>query len=235
MNKALLALAAAAVMVLFMIGTASSALYVRGMGTMVGGDGTEYKLIYDSDLDITWLDYTQGSDRWLDQVNWAYDLAVNFDGKVYENWRLPRVNESYADYDGGVGYEGPDAFGYHDYWRGFNMTNSEMGYLFSVTLGNTAYQHTDGSYPSSYGLENSGPFENLINSDYWSGTEYSVWENNAWLYQLSRGAQGYDGINANRYAVAVFSGDIAAVPAPAALLLLATGLAGFARLKRKLD
>lgn len=51
---------------------AHAALQNRGTGNFGN------RLIYDSDLNITWYDYTKSADSWQNQVNWASALSVNF-------------------------------------------------------------------------------------------------------------------------------------------------------------
>lgn len=52
-------------------------------------------LIYDTDLNITWYDYTMSLDnysRQSTQVTWAANLSViDVNGKTINGWRLPRT------------------------------------------------------------------------------------------------------------------------------------------------
>lgn len=54
-----------------------------------GTDSSGNQLIYDSNFNITWYDYTQTSDTWQNQMNWASALTVDFGGSTYDDWRLP--------------------------------------------------------------------------------------------------------------------------------------------------
>lgn len=122
---------------------------------------------------ITWLDYTRDYANWQEQVNWASglgsQLTVSLDPDYTSSvdwstgWRLPETDESLANLNGGGdGYEGPDESGYHNYNYGFNMVNSEMGYLYYEALGNKGYYATDGTgHQPGWGLNNSGDFENF--------------------------------------------------------------------------
>jgi len=186
-------------------------------------------LIYDDVLDITWLQdvnyaKTSGydSDGWM---NW--DTAITWvDSLIYEgydDWRLPKTVDELVVW----GYDGTTTAGY-------NITTSEIGYMFYENLGNSAYRATDGTYPSSgWGLVNYGPFENL-GLLYWSD-EYSTDPTHAWHNSFINGGQGIDLKNADRhFAWGVRDGDSNPIPEPTTMLLLGTGLIGLAGTRRKL-
>ncbi len=64
-----------------------AALEVRG--TDILGN----KLIYDTDLNITWYDWTtQSADEWGIINSWANNLEVNFNGTIYNDWQLTWVD-----------------------------------------------------------------------------------------------------------------------------------------------
>ena len=54
-----------------------------------GTDSPGNRLIYDSDLNITWYDYTNSAAYWQTQIDWASALSINFEGNIYDDWRLP--------------------------------------------------------------------------------------------------------------------------------------------------
>ena len=90
-------------------------LYLRGTDT--AGN----RLIYDSDLDITWYDYSNAPNTWQNQMNWASALTVNFGVNIFDDWRLPSAFDSCS---------------------GYNCTNSEMGHLYyieGVTFSNPGF------------------------------------------------------------------------------------------------
>lgn len=158
-------------------------------------EGKEYNLIYEEVQQLVWLDYTKRGDRWNRQVAWVDGLnapgvldckfnpgvSVSWEG----DWRLPATKDGARTY----GYDGTTT-------AGFNITTSEMGHLYYVSLGNKGYYDTDGNpgsgwYPDSeWGLHNTGPFENLQNDMYWSGTEYDINPPHAWAFNFPFGDQG---------------------------------------------
>lgn len=89
----------------------------------LGTDNLGNQLIYDTDLDITWYDYTHTIDTWDNQLAWADALSVTFGGVTYNNWRLPITFDQSCS--------------------GHNCTNSEMGHLFYTELGNSAGDPVD--------------------------------------------------------------------------------------------
>ncbi|RME49377.1 MAG: DUF1566 domain-containing protein, partial [Chloroflexi bacterium] len=174
--------------------SAHAALILRGTDTL------GHRLIYDDDLDITWYDYTHPVDSWQNQVDWAGTLTVEFNGIIYDDWRLPSIED--APYV--FGYDGTTTAGY-------NITTSEMGHLFYTELGNLGSYDTDGNPLSSYGLTNTGDFQHLIAGSYWSGTADSFdIPDHAWYFNFDDGLQNKFYMYEHRYAIAVRPGDVAA-------------------------
>jgi hypothetical protein len=179
-------------------GLAGAALIDRGGG-----------LIYDTDLDVTWLAdanyaYTSGYDQedatdglmtyayamaWADQLSYA----------GFTDWRLPTTLQ-------------PDATCANQYSFGsgqFNCTGSEMGHLFYGELGSAA---GNGSlHNANYDL-----FTNLSLDQYWSSTPVATLANYSWQFNFLDGNQYVQLKTGAIRAMAVHPGDIAAVPLPAA-------------------
>jgi hypothetical protein len=122
-------------------------------------------------------------------------------------WRLPSAD---VNGDGTV----VDCFG-----GGLaDCADNEMGYLYWE-------EGVTGAAP--------GPFQNLEPGVYWSGTELAPNPNNAWSFSFLSGIQFIDikNVNAN-FAWAVHSGDVSAVPIPAAVWLFGSGLLGLIGIAR---
>ncbi|MCP4277568.1 MAG: DUF1566 domain-containing protein [Gammaproteobacteria bacterium] len=185
----------------------------RGSFAYDDGEGNTgfIKLIYDEDFDITWVadgNFAQatgydgdGRMDWVAANAWAGGLTIG----GFADWRLPTaLNQD----DSGPGY------GY--------VTGSEMGHLFYEELGGTAGDPISSSTDSDLAL-----FPNLQNSVYWSGTEYSANPNLAWVFSFDLGSQFTDAKgNDLHYGLAVHSGDVGAVPVPAAVWLFGSGILG---------
>ena len=189
-------------------GIASASLIDRGGG-----------LIYDTDLDITWLadanyaftsgydqqDFTDGLMTYAYAMAWADQLTYG----GFTNWRLPTTLQ-------------PDATCANQYSFGsgqFNCTGSEMGHLFYTELGGTAFNSILGTADPDLAL-----FTNVQSDGYWSEREFDA--TFAWVFNFGYGLQAADQKVLGYYAWAVRDGDVSAVPAPGAAWLLGTGLLG---------
>lgn len=209
------------------------------VGRLAATDGgTDYQAYYDTEANLTWLadannSRTTGYDAdgrmdWSDANNWATGLNV---GGV-TGWRLPETID--------IGNDGATYINlYQGVDYGYNITShSELSNMYFNVLGNTSDYDINGvrlncPLPSSC-LTNTGPFSNLQATAYWSGTESAINTDNAWLFFMGFGIQAIGTQEDNGiYAWAVHSGDVSAVPVPAAVWLFGSGLIGLAGLAKR--
>lgn len=218
---------------LALCGVADAALIDRGGG-----------LIYDSDLNITWLananygagsiyddgvSTTDGQMSWNNAVAWAAGLSYYDSVRdiTYEDWRLPTLIDT--------GTLGCDyAFSGTDCGYNVDTATGEMAHLHHDELGNLAIYDTSGDWQIGWvdGQINTGPFSNLIANYYWYGTEYKPNTDVAWYFTFHSARQGGFDKDEWFYAMAVREGDVSAIPLPAAALLFGSGLLGLIGISR---
>lgn len=133
-------------LVLLLFGSAQAALQTIGTATY---NGSDYKLIYDTDDQITWLDYSRpgsdyysGSVAWADTLNNEGVLTINLDAGYTalwdsSQWQLPQMD----------GYQIPSGNVYY-------FTESAIYDLYYNELGNIENDPTI----------NTGPFENIVHA-----------------------------------------------------------------------
>ncbi|CAB5116828.1 hypothetical protein D3OALGA1CA_2887 [Olavius algarvensis associated proteobacterium Delta 3] len=186
----------------------AAAMMVIGTGEITSagaGNGGQYQLIYHEALDITWLDFSRSADNWNSQMDWASNLEVEFNGTIFNSWRLPS--------------SGDNPF------FGHSKTTSEMGHLYYLELDNGPGDQTI----------NTGEFENLLPSRYWSSTEYSPSPEGAWEFDFEGGLQSISLKTSARLAIAVLDGDLSTVPIPGSVWLFGTSILGLAGIRRKMN
>ena len=171
---------------------------------------------YDDESDLTWLaDASAGTGlNWVDAKNWAAEL--NIDGVT--GWRLPDTQQPDATCSIQTSTKS----------SGYNCTGSELGNLFYNVLGGSADSGITSVHNDNYFL-----FNNVQDTFYFSATEYgNVGE--VWVFATYNGYQDTLFANLGSNSWAVHSGDVSAVPIPAAIWLFGSsliGLIGFARRK----
>jgi hypothetical protein len=158
-------------------------------------NGRNYNLVYEDNQRLIWLDYTdRNTGGWDNAIKWAAGLnasgVLSFSFKpgisvTWEgDWRLPKTIDGKRKF----GYDGSTT-------AGFNITSGEMGNLYYKSLGNSAYFDAGGKSRSgwgkdaSWGLKNKAPFINLYPENYWSCTDYSIYNQHAWFFDLGSGSQ----------------------------------------------
>lgn len=174
-------------------------------------------LIYDTDLDVTWLsDTTIGGYgiSWDGALIWAANFSYydSVRDVTYTDWRLPKADTACSSY---------------------NCTGSELGHLFYNELGGVAGQTITTTHNDNYNL-----FQNISEWSYfWTGNEYAGFCDaewgycfEAWDFYFYIGAQGHNlKTYTDYYRWAVRDGDVAGmsvVPVPAAFWLFGSGLLG---------
>jgi hypothetical protein len=206
-------------------------------------------MLYDTVLKVTWLQdanyaktsgycdvpgncaFQDGGMTWTQANTWANGLVYG----GYSDWRLARntpVNGTASGWNENYSPNGTTDVGYN-----ITSTFSELSYMYYVNLGLKGFVNTDGSGRSDFGVNGDGTYggqkdvglvRNLQSEVYWSGTAYAPSPaDGAWGFGADSGFQGYDLQGSEYFAWAVRDGnvEVAAVPVPGSVALLAGGLA----------
>ena len=181
---------------------------------------------------------------WLADANYA--MTSGFDGDGLMTWDAANAWVAGLNVAGITGWRLPDTIDvgndgttftnvYQGVDAGYNIsTHSEMSNTFYNVLGNIAFYDTAGIGPQlGYGLSSTDSFSNLQSNNYWSATEYAPNTGLAWVFSMGTGVQGNSNKSSSGYAWAVQTGDVSAVPVPAAMWLFGSGLLGLIGVARR--
>lgn len=170
-----------------------------------------YQAFYDDQLDMTWAASANinGLASWNDQLAWAASLDIN----GVTGWRLPSVDRNGDN----------NVVDCIHVSKGECLDN-EYGHLYFYGAGSV--------FGAGVTPDSPGPFSNFSNDGlaYWSGTQ--AINQSAWYMYQSSGSQQFLPVSYPFNAWAVQSGDVSAVPLPASVWLLATGLLALAGKRR---
>lgn len=248
MNVKHATLGAACAGLLQAVSCAANAASVNGQGTWestlqgrdLDGNAATFEAYYDTTLDITWLADANAAGTimdWSSANAWAAGLDVN----GITGWRLPTVTPiDGTSFNTTFSNNATTDRGYADgdsWVEGSGTPVSEMGYMFYVTLGNLGRCTPNDADPAScveqpgWGLSNTGPFSNVQTGGYWS--ESALDSSIAWDFFFNVGFQDANDQSFNLFAWAVRSGDVSAVPVPAAVWLFGSGLLGLLGVMRR--
>jgi hypothetical protein len=160
---------------------------------------------YDDVADLTWLADANaaGTQMTWDDAN-AWAAGLVVGGNG--NWRLADSNTCF----------------------GYGCAGSEMGNLFVNVLGGNPGYSILTNHNTNYDL-----FSNVQDNDYWSATEDASDTTKARRYAMYNGSQGSTNKSWVRDAWAVQSGDVSAVPVPAAAWLFGSALLGLIGISRR--
>lgn len=188
-----------------------------------------YHLLSSSDFNtdtgaVTWY----GAMAWVDYLN-----AIRYQG--YADWRLPATLDT--------GAPGPQCANNFSDCGDYNVDaeSSEMAHLYYVDLQNQSAYNADGSLKPGtcgvdWGMVNPGPFTNVQNNAYWSGTENVVNAAQPWFFATFFGSQGANHAKISpHFAWAVRSLEPSPIRTPAAAWLLGGWIAGVLALAARKD
>ncbi len=247
-KQQLLSVLSAGLLTLGMAGSADAALVGRLPATT---GGTDYQAYYDTVANLTWLadaNYAATSGYATANAGGLGYNRINANGRM--GWQAANAWAAQLTVSGVSGWRLPDTIDvgndgatFTNFYQGvdyaYNITtHSELSNMFFNVLGNKSYYDTSGAQTGctfpDYCLTNTGLFSNLQSSDYWSATEYAP-DNitSAWFFSMSSGSQIRNVKNKMFYGWAVQSGDVSAVPVPAAAWLFGSGLLGLIGVARR--
>lgn len=173
----------------------------------------EYLAVYDDQLDITWaLDASMtGRATWGSQQSWVSTLVL---GGI-SGWRLPEMDVNSNGIISNCANSITQA----------SCSDNELGHLYYYGEGSVKGQGVT--------YFNPGPFTGFDTNWSWSGNTYGPSPTTAWVFLMTSGAQIQTNKGQLLTAMAVYDGDVANVPLPAAAWLFLSAIGGLVVIKRK--
>lgn len=195
--------------------------YVAAMNADNGGDGY---------LGVdTWRQTTTSPQNGVD-----FDLRFTFDGSSDRGYNISApIDSVFNAFGQSTGFTGAE-FGYHYY-------NNLGGKAAASGPGDGGAGFADVTFfsPSEFGIddasntENLALFSNIFTGTYWTGTLPDENSNQAFFYGAHSGNQVLTSQNVSQRVWAVASGDVFAVPVPAAVWLFGSALIGLLTVKQR--
>ena len=214
-----------------MVGMAGATLIDNYDGTItqIRNNGSQLMWLKDANYAQTAYPlHISGALRWYDEAIAFIDFLNANNHLGFHDWRLPENNPVNGfNYNDNESYDGSTD-------RAYNITsqNSEMAYLFYIELNNKGYFDASGSGPQvGWGDYKTGPFDNLIDDFYWSGTEHFQYSEQAWAFDFDWGLQTRHTKEWHLYVLPVR--DMPPIPEPTTMLLFGSGLIGLVGFRRK--
>lgn len=211
---------------------------------------------YDTLVGITWMADAQfaGSTMNFADAN-NYISGLNTSSLFgLTGWRMPTlspINPANTTLDDTYAVDGTTDLGYNITAPGTAYAGStahELAHMFYNTLANLAYRDINDNVQPGWGLNNTGPFANLMSFFYWTDTPYWPATANpndpppgAWTFFEDRGSVNTTTVNGNFHVWVVHDGDIGTVidpgtnpvPVPPAVWLFGSGLLAMVGIARR--
>lgn len=211
-------------------------------------------LINDTDLNITWTQDGNLLRTLADNHAGLVDQIIAANGGVirYASDTITHtltasdfnvgINDARVNWFGAqawVGYLNNISYAGYSDWRlpatpaaaqfvGDNVAGSELGHLYYREVGGVSYYSLYNYHNDDINL-----FKHFYIDSYWSGDEVNGNSEFAWYFNTNFGHQGFNFKSDWGYAWAVRTGNVAAVPVPAAVYLFASALAGLIGVNRR--
>lgn len=214
-----------------------------------GGIGWTGRMNYPTAIE--WISRLNDA-QWLGAGDWRLPTVAPVNGSSFVDCPTPPPPPPGVTTDPGQGlcFAGVNDRGYNVGAPGTpyaGSTQSELGHMFYVTLGNLAFFDTDGwAGPDGlgqpgWGLSNTGPFKSgtaigqldMLPDIFWTGTDYEFNDALIWYFGMATGGHSYRQKDRDQRVWALRDGDIALIPVPAAAWLFGSAAIMLGCLRRR--